>query len=289
MKIKEKNSDTLHLLLVGVLVLLVAVGSILLLDKDQVNNTEVEFLEARAKADYELLNDNFEVAEKAYIQISKEYPNFDSLTNRLAMVNEKRELYNSYTSLQEELNTHIEAIENLESYMVIIERRNTNLNRANTNKTVNEDEGDLEASSIKVEDAKVPKTSIKDILDIVNFDGTEIKYIGETEGGKANGYGYAVFSKKGFYEGHWTNNRRNGKGIYYWQNGDTYEGNYVAGFRDGFGVYTFASGEVYNGLWENNLRHGEGVLTNKKGKLVFEGEWEEDEPLSHSKDKRKGR
>ncbi len=128
---------------------------------------------------------------------------------------------------------------------------------------------------------------VKGILQITNFDGAEIDYIGEVKEGKAHGFGFAIFEKKGFYEGEWVNNRRNGEGIYYWKNGDIYEGHYLAGFRTGYGIYTFATGDIYKGNWKDNFRHGEGVLYNKRGKIVSSGPWIQDEPILKKRTKKK--
>ncbi len=128
---------------------------------------------------------------------------------------------------------------------------------------------------------------VNGVLQIVNFDGAEIDYIGEVIENKAHGFGFAVFEKKGFYKGEWENNRLSGEGIYYWQNGDVYEGHYLDGVRTGYGVYTFATGDVYKGYWKENLRHGEGVLYNKRGKVISNGPWVKDEPVLKKRIKKK--
>lgn len=289
MKLKGKNIDALHQVLFVALVLMI-VGYVLRMGDKFSSSKSIELLQATTEADFALMNGDFDRAEIAYDQISKQYPNFDSISVRIEMVNVKREEHMAFVSLQDEMNNNVETIENLESYMVIIENRNKNLRKNQESIKSTSSEVTTEDSSYEATDTDSPdresNSLVKDILDIVNFDGVDIKYIGETLDGKANGYGYAVFSKKGFYEGYWSNNTRNGNGIYYWQSGDTYEGAYVNGKREGFGMYTFASGEIYVGYWKNNLRDGEGELKNKKGKLVFKGEWEEDEPVPSSKKKR---
>ncbi|BDC98550.1 hypothetical protein [Persicobacter psychrovividus] len=119
-----------------------------------------------------------------------------------------------------------------------------------------------------------------------NQDGVEVKYIGHTINDQAEGYGYAIFDKKGFYEGHWAHNKRNGKGTYYWANGDIYKGEYVDGKRSGIGTYHFSSGEKYIGGWKNDLRDGEGKIIDAKGKEVASGTWVKDE-LQKDKTKKK--
>ena len=292
MKLLGKNIDTLHQVLFGILVLGVLMFIGVVLQEGEENPTEknIELLQAITQADFALMSGDFDKAELAYIQISKQYPQAGKLELRMKMVTEKRERHSAFVSLQDELNNNVETIGNLESYMIIIEERNENLRQIQHAENTLTGENTLGESNSKmngVDKSGIESNArVKDILDIINYDGSEIKYIGEIEDGKANGFGFAVFSKKGFYEGHWANNMRNGKGIYYWQNGDTYEGAYVNGKREGLGTYTFASGEVYVGHWKNNLRNGEGELTNKKGKLVFKGKWSEDEPVPGPKRKR---
>ncbi len=123
-------------------------------------------------------------------------------------------------------------------------------------------------------------------LDFVNSDGVTVKYLGSIDDKKASGFGFAIFDRKGFYEGNWDNNQRNGQGIYIWQNGDRYEGDYDHDVRVGRGTYFFSSGEIYSGQWVNNVRQGEGKIVNRKGKVIFEGKWYDDEPVSAKKKKK---
>ena len=128
---------------------------------------------------------------------------------------------------------------------------------------------------------------VQGVLKFTNFEGAEVNYIGEIKEKQANGFGFAIFEKKGFYEGEWADNKRNGKGVYYWQNGDQYEGEYVNGHREGYGVYTFATGEAYLGYWKDDLRNGEGTLTDKNGTVVSKNLWKEDKPVPNRKSKKK--
>ena len=123
-------------------------------------------------------------------------------------------------------------------------------------------------------------------LDFVNSDGVSVKYLGSISDKKAMGFGFAIFDRRGFYEGNWDNNQRHGQGIYIWQNGDRYEGDYDHDVRVGQGTYFFSSGEIYSGQWVNNVRQGEGKIVNKKGKVIFEGTWYDDEPVSAKKKKK---
>ena len=138
-----------------------------------------------------------------------------------------------------------------------------------------EEEGLVEHRSLH----KIIVDSKPGFVEFRSVDNVEVVYVGQLNGNKAHGFGYAIFDHKGFYEGNWKNNLRHGSGTYTWQNGDWYKGSYVNGKRSGYGSYYFESGEVYNGYWKNDLRHGQGKIENKKGKVIFEGEWKKDKPV----------
>ncbi|MBR8534086.1 hypothetical protein KDU71_00810 [Carboxylicivirga sediminis] len=118
-----------------------------------------------------------------------------------------------------------------------------------------------------------------DALVLQNADGVTIRYIGGTNDGQAEGFGYAIFDSKSFYEGYWHSNQRWGTGKYHWPNGDFYEGEYASDLRNGYGIYHFSSGELYKGHWKNDLRHGHGILLSKDGKVLFRGKWKDNEPV----------
>ncbi|WP_053405580.1 MORN repeat-containing protein [Persicobacter sp. CCB-QB2] len=143
----------------------------------------------------------------------------------------------------------------------------------------NLEEAEREINQLKFQ--QLNREKAVSIKSFTNPDGIEVKYIGHTINDKAEGFGYAVFDKKGFYEGHWHNNLRDGDGKYYWTNGDIYEGQYRKGQRNGEGTYFFHSGEKYVGQWQNDLRHGEGKIFNKDGKETVSGVWEKDELIKN--------
>lgn len=107
--------------------------------------------------------------------------------------------------------------------------------------------------------------------------GIKIFYLGNVEEGKANGFGYGIFLKKGLYIGDWKDNLRHGQGKYSWDNGDIYEGDFKNGKIEGVGTYYFKSGEKYEGSWKNNVRNGKGTFFDKNGKVILDGFWENDE------------
>lgn len=71
----------------------------------------------------------------------------------------------------------------------------------------------------------------------------------------------------------------NGYGIEYWGDYLHYEGEYSDGKYNGDGrLYYFQSNQVeYEGGFRNNKRHGYGKSYSETGKLVYEGEWENDD------------
>jgi hypothetical protein len=114
-------------------------------------------------------------------------------------------------------------------------------------------------------------------LEIEVFNGTKVYYAGDILNGKANGFGYGLFSTGGVYEGEWKNNLRHGKGKYTWKDGNKYEGDYYDDKRQGKGTYLFASGEKYIGEWLDNKRSGKGTMYAKDGSVIVSGEWVNDE------------
>jgi hypothetical protein len=126
-------------------------------------------------------------------------------------------------------------------------------------------------------------------------------YEGEFKNNQRHGKGKITFIDKSSYEGDWSKDEMNGDGKYTYFNGDVYEGGIVEGRRDGFGKMTYANGDVYEGHWKKNrregegkvhykngdefvghwhkdLREGKGRLTDATGKVLEEGEYEDDEP-----------
>lgn len=105
---------------------------------------------------------------------------------------------------------------------------------------------------------------------------TKVTYFGESNSGKANGYGFGYYSSGSLYEGTWKDNMRNGKGTFQWIDGDKYEGDYVSDNRSGTGTYYWKNGEKYKGKWENNMRNGYGILYDKDDNIKLKGIWKDD-------------
>ncbi|MBB3697763.1 hypothetical protein KMW28_06200 [Flammeovirga yaeyamensis] len=253
-------------------------------------NDELEKLSLKNKADSLLISHNFTEALIHYQTLDSIHQTSAHTDKAMEYISSQKVPYNKINELEERYyhkENHISELrfnqDELSDSIYYLKK---------VNRTLTIDKGHLESDLFKnykeIKNLK-KELDLKDKqinrLDIINFDGAEIKYIGEVRNEEANGFGYAVFEKKGFYEGLWEDNMQNGKGIYTWANGDRYEGNYKNGIRDGFGVYYFQSGERYEGFWANNLRDGFGVIFDKDNKKIYEGVWKKDKPKGNKKGK----
>ena len=246
--------------------------------------TELDFYKIKSKADSLLNNDELELALEQFAIIDQ-INNSEEYTVHAINIYEERNKAHQNNSLlstkirergkvirqlyknKDELN---DSLERVKSTLEVLQTEFDSVLMCNSNIALRVNELNDSISSI----------NITDTLTIYCGQGVSIKYLGEVKGGKAHGFGYAIFDNKGFYEGNWKNSLRNGKGKYSWQNGDVYEGEYSNDLRNGFGTYQFKSGEQYKGDWRNDLRHGHGVLIGKDGKVLFEGKWVNDKPKS---------
>ncbi len=101
-------------------------------------------------------------------------------------------------------------------------------------------------------------------------------YDGEFKNGKREGRGIYTWDNGDKYDGEWKNGERSGRGVFTWSDGDKYAGEYKNNFKDGLGVFRWSNVNKYDGEGTNGTRHGEGVLKDKKGELLYEGQWVDD-------------
>jgi len=122
--------------------------------------------------------------------------------------------------------------------------------------------------------------SFGEYLTFTNAKGSQVHYVGQVKGGKANGYGVAILNTGSRYVGEWKNNERHGQGTFYWKDGEYYEGNYASDKRNGQGTYYWPNGEKYVGQWKDDRRSGKGAFFGKDGKLMTKGVWEDDKMIT---------
>jgi len=246
-------------------------------------NAELEFYRLKSMADSLLNCDEFETALVICQQIDSLAENDVYASYAKEIYEERNRLNEDYSSLFNDLNKRSRQIKKLSH-----NKKELNDSLRNIRNTLgvlqNEFDSILVYNSnimhrINQLSDSISAIPTNDTLTIVTNDGVSIKYLGETKEGIAQGYGYAIFDNKSYYEGEWENNLRSGYGKYYWQNGDFYDGEYIKDLRSGFGTYHFESGERYIGHWKNDLRHGKGVLLDKEGKQLYKGMWQNNKPI----------
>ncbi|BDD02724.1 MORN repeat-containing protein [Aureibacter tunicatorum] len=251
-----------------------------MLEKTQ---TENKLLELKLEADSLLIVEEYEQAIHLFHQVDSIYNSSAYTKLALDFIGQQEASCEKINDLEQKYHNERKIIKYLRNNQSVLHDSVKHL--IYNNQVLESNQGDLEDELFHTENEIVDlqlelamKGEEIDKLQFKNQDDVTINYIGEVSSGKANGFGYAIFAKKGFYEGHWKDNKRNGEGTYSWINGDRYEGNFEDGIRTGYGIYYFNSGEKYEGFWSNNLRDGFGVIFNPKGEKVFEGNWKQDKP-----------
>lgn len=134
--------------------------------------------------------------------------------------------------------------------------------------------------------AKPDSTPVKKKTEVIRTKGTLklqsaqgfwFEYTGEIVNGEAHGKGVAVFENGNRYEGEFRHNKRSGFGIAVNKNGDRYEGQWKDDRFNGKGIYTWKNGDRFEGYFKDAQRTGKGKLYNKRGELLKEGDWKDDE------------
>ncbi len=109
---------------------------------------------------------------------------------------------------------------------------------------------------------------------IIESDGKQYYYIGDTDDDKRSGFGRTAMSNgRTAYEGGYKNDSRDGVGVYYYRTGKLcYAGSWKENKRSGLGVaFSSADGSAFIGKWENNESVGIGASFDKNGDLVYLG------------------
>ena len=136
-----------------------------------------------------------------------------------------------------------------------------------------------------------------------NKEFSPIKYEGQFQNGKYNGFGILYYSSGGkLLEAYWKDGQAHGygtqynengnikyqgkycqgkffaKGTLYHQNGQKFfEGNFKEGESDGYGI-SYSSDEKieYEGYWSNGMKHGYGTFNDSDGQKHYEGNFVND-------------
>ena len=116
------------------------------------------------------------------------------------------------------------------------------------------------------------------------------KYIGHFDKNMRSGKGIYYYENGARYEGTWKDDKKHGSGIFTWRNGDKYDGQFENDVKSGYGNYFVTSPKnsvtirycprckKYMGRWKDGAKNGTGRCYNKKGKLIYQGKFEDDKP-----------
>lgn len=119
------------------------------------------------------------------------------------------------------------------------------------------------------------------LMDPYYSDGVTFIWEGNSNNGKADGYGIATKYKNGKfeskYEGYYKNGIRAGRGTFTHADGSVKTGVFVKGQLTGRGKMTTDDGHTYEGEFVNYRMHGNGTLRYANG-AVFIGVFSNDEP-----------
>ena len=125
------------------------------------------------------------------------------------------------------------------------------------------------------------------------------KYVGRFVDNMRSGKGTFYYENGARYEGGWKNDKKQGNGVFSWNNGDRYDGQFDNDLKNGYGNYFIASPKAsvtirfcphckkYMGKWKDGYKSGFGRCYNRKGKMIFEGEFVDDKPQGRYPTKKK--
>jgi len=105
-------------------------------------------------------------------------------------------------------------------------------------------------------------------------DGAVFK--GEVFRGKQQGKGEMQYANGDKYVGDFFEDFKDGEGKYYFSSGQRYEGSFKNGNFEGQGTMFYADGSKYVGSWKDDKRNGRGIEYNSKGRVEFNGIFEDD-------------
>lgn len=100
------------------------------------------------------------------------------------------------------------------------------------------------------------------------------RYEGNWVNGKREGIGNFV-SDISKYEGYWRADKRHGIGKEAFDDNSRYEGEYADDFFEGQGKQWLSDGRRFEGKFKKDLWNGQGSIFSKEGKLLYQGEMED--------------
>eukprot|EP01036_Dinobryon_divergens_P043719 gene43719-58261_t len=103
-----------------------------------------------------------------------------------------------------------------------------------------------------------------------------VVYKGEVFRGKRQGMGEEQYTNGDRYIGEFFEEYRDGEGKYYYSSGAKYEGSFKNGNFEGQGTMFYTDGGKYVGSWKDDKRNGKGIEYNSKGRVEFNGMFEDD-------------
>ena len=130
---------------------------------------------------------------------------------------------------------------------------------------------------------QVTRQSRVGYLTFTDDEGTRIDYVGELEGGQAQGQGVGLYANGHRYEGQWRRNQRHGEGHFYWSDGESYQGEFRRDQRQGKGTYFWPNGEKFVGTWADDQRNGPGTFYSEEGEVVVQGVWKKNKLVKKEK------
>ena len=95
--------------------------------------------------------------------------------------------------------------------------------------------------------------------------------------------GKMSYSENSYYKGLFCEGRRCGWGLYVFDDGSVYEGQWENDHRNGRGRMEWPDGVWYDGDWQLGIQHGYGMEVSPDNVILYEGRWEEGDPIGETK------
>jgi hypothetical protein len=250
---------------------------------------ENSFFSKKSNADDLFISYRFEESLNFYEEIINEYE------LKKDLVENRKSIYKEFLLKEKKRDSVLNSLKNLlAKYQNNIEDNNSKITELLNFQKNQENKYKDEIAKLKLSNKnyqadvlnlknEIKNLNDKGLLRFKNSKDKEITYLGGVKDDKANGVGIGIMPSGAIYEGGWKDNMKHGNGIYKWEDGEKYEGEFKEDKRNGHGIYIWKNGDKYIGQWKNDRRHGKGILYDKNSKVLFDGNWENDEFKKESK------